>query len=606
MFVKRKLKNFFSFYSFLYPFLFSFFSFPSWSLQGQTLKLTPPVYTLPAVVVEGEFPETPSPGMESLAPTKPPIPQPFSLEAGQGAESVRATVNSFGLELTTMERDQDISTWRRNRPWLLELPPLLRPANPWEPSWQQALRISYFKEKGITGKLRGRTQDFHWQGEVGLKSYHQKVSYWENEHTLYNYSDDTLKTYTPHQQDNFLSLQVKRKDTYFILERDDHKKDVLFLKKVQGHNKKDQWEMDVHQEYEQWKLTLYSFIRKDQFTSITPYIPSTQSKNNKTGISITKDFFFNLSLNTFFFQENLKRNFSNSRVDQKFTRSHLELRTESKQEFPPWIDAQFYAFYNTVQDQGQSSKSYHTWNLGQSLSTDHHHLTGLSLKVIKYEKIPLPTHVFGDGGLLEESPNLPLEKGIRAQFGPWVKWNQFNFSGYGFIEEVKNLPLQMKVGPASAQTFPVGGVWVRGLEALSTFELDLFSVNLKYSYQLALNNSAINSQRGKRIPGRPAHSFKASVIYPFTNSLTAGPDFQYASQDYLNMDNTWVAPPQSKIGFFLQYKKSSWAIRLEGFNLFPKSEKSPPYYSFQGRQAPNLLEPLQEEREFLLNGEVLL
>ena len=85
--------------------------------------------------------------------------------------------------------------------------------------------------------------------------------------------------------------------------------------------------------------------------------------------------------------------------------------------------AELYSYYEVDRDQG-GKKYFHPLNLGAALSTSYQFPIGLSFKIKKYEKIPLPLDLFGDGGLLEPNVDLPSEKGQRVSVGPWWKWKR--------------------------------------------------------------------------------------------------------------------------------------------------------------------------------------
>jgi hypothetical protein len=288
-----------------------------------------------------------------------------------------------------------------------------------------------------------------------------------------------------------------------------------------------------------------------------------------------------------------------------------------------------------LQKQQQTELHSPTLDLGLELSTSR-----WLVRTRGYTQLPTPTQRFGDGALLMPSAGLKAQSGLQAAAGPWFQINTARLEILPFLEQTENEPLTMAVSPMAAKTINMGSVVARGVElrfansqadsptVTSSAKLptslqrsqpptlqtasskvqrgearERFLYELVYSFQQAVNNSAISWQRGKTLPGRPAHSVRAQFEYR-PQYWRTGATYEYLSQDAMDFSGLWFKAPHHELGAYLGYGTKTWEVQLRGAKLLAQ-QNQPPSSFYPGAYGVNLLESNIEQTEIQLLCEFL-
>ena len=526
-------------------------------------------YRFEPIMVEESIPTSITKPISSITPS-----------TGIGAEKIDETLNSYGIEIDTMNQQEDISTLRRQRHWQL-LPS--KHSTSTQMAWGNDQLFS----------LKGQSSNWEWAGEL-YRNYHPNL-YLDNNQTPYTATDDAPANFNREESRYFAGIKFKQKRWSALLEKDQLKRNSIASAQITGHEKKDRNELNLNYQTPRINATIFYLHHQDQFEARDP----TLTDSNTTGDKVTSSLVFRVnrsfSSSFDFGHEQLNRR-PLHRPELNFTRTHAQLKLSHLWNTSPWLETQSSLSYKLVGDKSDETQKYHLVNAGTSITSSTQYPWGAVIQLRYFEKVPTPLQRFGDGGMLEGNSELPPEKGVRASIGPWLKTRQFESHLNLFSEEAKNGPIQQGIGPAQAKTLPIGGTWARGIEWTNQLSLRQIEMNVSYQYQKALNDSDINWQRGNPIPDRPQHQLTSSLSWKLGNFLP-GIKYHYSSGTYLDLAGMEQAPSYYQVHCFLSYKQKNLLLRLEANNLL-MSNSLKNAYAFEDRAGENILEPAITQKEF--------
>ena len=151
---------------------------------------------------------------------------------------------------------------------------------------------------------------------------------------------------------------------------------------------------------------------------------------------------------------------------------------------------------------------------------------------------------------------------------------------------------------------PLGGLKTLGLEFNGSLKFGQFTISPNYTLQSALNDSQINWQNGKAVPGRPNVILRTDAAY-LHQGAKAGVTHRYQNESAMDLGGLWVRPAQNQFDLFAGYGRKNWELRLVAVNLI-QNLNLPERSDFQGTAAPNLLEPSIQQQEIRVQCEITM
>jgi hypothetical protein len=529
---------------------------------------------------------------------------PVQIPIGSGSKQLDPNINDLGIELRTMEGISDLSMERRSTPWKLTPP---KNTSDWQYRYQADLSL----DQKLRTQASKRERSYQVLLEAGITRDHRKITYMDNQGDPFNPSNNRLNTY-PYRRDSvYGKLSAVGNSSLFLwkslVEIDSRSENNYAGSNHIGDQDQIQAGVNGSLTYKTWSVLPFLHFKKNKFDSrFNPYL-SSRTQNPRLGLQVdwnnTQNIFVSTTLATEWFQR--------SRADgstSQFQRLHEKTILKSDLLQSNWVELQTHIMQEAVQDElttlsGSSGKDF-LWDAGAELSSSHRFAGGWNLRLRRFSILATPSQKFGDGGILLGSSDLPSESGIRVSTGPWYKTQHMEGELSLFTEESKNAPIMVAVSPGTARTFPIGGVWTRGVQLAGRASLHPWIFKSAWTYQNVVNASEVTWQRGQPVPGRP--SYLTSNELEFQKSgFMLGLRHSFRSAESLDLSGIWFKPPQHRFDTWIGYGKRKWEIKVLGNNLFP-NYNLPQNLNFQGSAASNLLEPTIQQREIRFQCEVFI
>lgn len=524
---------------------------------------------------------------------------PVHVSTGIGAKSIDFPQNEIGIELQTLERQLDSRSSLRDETFWFD--PLPR-------SWQGQVALDLFQDQKIKGRFFGKISDLSIRIDGRWHRDHRKFEYLDNRHTPYSPEDDEMKALFRKRDVYAGSLKADYKGLTSLIERDFHSENVFSGAFSAGFRKKARWEVSGRSSFGAFEFLPFAFFEHRHFQSFVERPGDSRTKDVNIGFMSRYRTPWSSIIQCEFFRNSL------SRDPSSFFRYGGKLTFDHHWNTNQWIETYLQASVGEVRDSASDflkkitasagvTKGSNLFDIGGEISSSRQYPFGGVLKVRRYEIVPTPVQLFGDGALLEPAPHLKAHRGIRWSVGPWYRTHFLDVELLFFSEESRNDFLMVATSPSTARTFGVGGVWNRGIDLRSLFKHRFLTWTGNYLFQIPLNASHINWQRGKRIPGRPRHALD-STVEVFLRSYHLGCHYRFQAGEFLDLGENWATAAEHRLAPYVGYKAKNWGARLYAKNLIAIGGSQG--LEFQGRAGPNILEPEWVKREWGLNMEVLL
>jgi hypothetical protein len=288
----------------------------------------------------------------------------------------------------------------------------------------------------------------------------------------------------------------------------------------------------------------------------------------------------------------------------RFQRTPLKARIEGKLK-NPWVYNEALITGHLIEDKTLTTKEqkdiYNIYNAAILISSPLRYSYGLDLKAKRYSLAPTPQMKFGDGRLIRANPDLGVEKGVRAAIGPWYEGSFLSLKLSYFRDQSKESPVWVG-GPGGAKAIAIDGIWSEGIITSARFDYEWLTFSTSYLNQETLNDSETNIFRGKRVPGRPQSTWKTELEVSY-NEFSSGLSYEYDAKIPLNSNNTLFQESSKTFGAYVQYKKKTYALKLEGENLFANENQA---LEFEEASGSNILEPNIKTQRYVLKAEISL
>ena len=552
-----------------------------------------------------------APEVETSAGDTTPDHAAVAVPSGVGSQLIDAPLNEFGVELKSMERQEDISLGRRSEGWWLN--PEATPKR--SRRWVTQMHGDFSTDQKLRARILGRVGNGDLTVEGGTSRDYREMPYIDNHRTPYNPADDSVGYFQNRKQGGFGRIRFKANTTAALADFDQNLENVQAGPTTLGNKSQVQGSLNAKwASQNHWELTPFLQVQNNHFDSQMNALSSNATKGLRGGLQVSYRPVPLLMLQTSLSQEKMTRVFSDQ-SQTKFDRNYVKTLGQVSWLSNRWIEMTTHAFAEAARDHihasgaataGGSDPEAQTllWDAGIDVSTSHRFYWGLEARMRRYSLMPTPTQRFGDGSLVQGSASLPAQTGVRLSAGPWWNSERLSLGLNAFSEQARNAPLLVAVSPTSVRTLPLGGVWVRGVELSGVLKVGRFEIAPSYVYQEAVNDSEVNWQRGQNIPGRPRSTLKSEGRFNY-EGFKLGIVHRFESEDAIDLGGLWVRPAQHQVDTFVGYGRKSWELRLALNNLI-QNWRLPQNPDFQGSAGPNLLEPAIPQREVRLLCEVLL
>jgi hypothetical protein len=535
-----------------------------------------------------------------------PAPSAIQVQTGLGMKEIDSPVNDFGVELRNMEKLNDISAGRQ-----AELQ-----ADPWwlypradVPQWQTQFRLDLGLDQKLRAREVGHLLGQEAQIEGGFHYDHRRIIYMSNNRNPTDSSGNHLDSYPSRRDGGYLKLLLNSSPAPLtwsgLSDLDFRTEDVYAGPRQIGDKTLVQTSLNGKVQVQDWTFVPFGQFRKGSFRSNISPLYATRDSGWKLGLQTEKELWNRINLIASISRESFVRD-RDYGASAAFHRDFAKLNLKYSNQKLKWIELDTHLFFEMANDEVDAVPSEFAalWDGGIDLSSPRTYTVGWELKGRRFALMPTTSQRFGDGALLQGSPDLPLETGYRGSTGPWWHAGPYTLSAAIFAEESVNSPIMVANSATSVHTIPVGGVWTQGFEVHGQVEWSHFSIRPSFSYQDAVNSSQINWQTGQAVPGRPKFVTRAEFEYELKD-FRVGARYSYKSADALDLSGLWFQPPQHVFDTWIAYGKRNWEVRLLANNLVP-TFALPENLTFQGSAAPNLLEPNFAQRDIRLQCEVLL
>ncbi len=503
---------------------------------------------------------------------------------GASAKSHTVPTNQFGVEITNIENELDISNLRRNKQLHFnDKYDLLKKASLLKAEWgktQSVLIKSKYRFELIAGALRDY-QDYNFQ---------------DNNNTPFSDHDDFENSYQIKEEHYFIGLQKDQ----FLAEFDQRKNDVIAATQPVGNSQTYRLEGNIQFQFRNLSNTLFVSHQQNKFESYDPNRFDNKTKINRLVLHGDFKLPYNLSATYDIGHELWKRSFD-TLPGSEFFRNYFKAKLLHQWTSSRWIETKTIAGGQIIDDKDEQKALV---DLKGEISSSTQYPAGVSISSNYYQRYPTPSQLFGDGALLMENRNLEIETGVRTQFGPWIKSNALEAEVQVFVEQSKNSPLQVGISPSSAKTLSVGGIWTRGFLVKNRLKWKNTTLHIQYQFQEALNDSNINWEKGNPIPERPKHYISTGIELQFKR-FHFGSNFIIEKGKYRDLAGMDLAPTSYSSSSFLAYTHNRYRVNLQFNNLFLSSSLRN-INSFQDRAGTNILEPMRKEPEVKLSLEYLI
>ncbi len=540
-------------------------------------------FSVTKVIIEGARP---------LSPPETKVKEHVKVNAGVGAKVIDSKVSKEGVSLETLDGEEEVSAKRAESLWELI-----------------TSRTNYSRAQitiGLKEKLRGKVVRRGWSLEGGVLRDHSKYEFVDNQNTPYDSDDDTKESFKLDKDSYFLKGEYQKKWVKGMLEGDQVQENVISSTEKKG--QKTSRRLGAVLKISKFlDPVLYSSINNKKFEKDfkEEVLKSSKTKDIKVGLNLSHEFPYEIQLSGDLYNEEYQREIENMN-ELAFKRRKARMKISKIVKNSKYLDASVVVGATYIKDSVDSitddNQNRLSKDLSFSISSSYRYLLGIKVNSRYYELPSTPIQLFGDGVLLKGTNNLPTEKGIRVAAGPWYETNNFIFKATAFYEKSKNIPLQYATSPNTIVTFPVGGIWARGVEISGELEFDSIQIKSSYINQLALNDSEIQWHRGHSIPGRPRHIFNTSLNSSY-KMYAGGIQFSYSSEDVYNLTGTWKKNSKVNLQAKLSYNKPSYKISLLANNLLTNKDD---LSVKEGQAGVNLTEPQLNAREVMLQLEALL
>ncbi|MEW6056995.1 MAG: hypothetical protein AB1540_10310 [Bdellovibrionota bacterium] len=545
-------------------------------------------YVAPQVVIEAERP----------AQTQPRKQETIQAEAGVGAKVLDAPVNELGIELKTLEGTEDLSIHRRNNVWRLK--PELEKRN-----WVTQFKIDLSQDQRLKARLLGKLSKTDVEIEAGLARDRRDIRYWDNGGTFQDKRDDSVRSFQNKDEQHHVKLRAYQKEWTAILERDGRLSNVRASQRMLGEKQQSQWLGSSKLTVGQFEVLPYGQIQESEYEARALNQTSSSTDGIKGGAQLRAQWGGKVSTTLDGYHESLERTYFGGQ-NLSFSRSSLKGRARLENLKNRWLELSAHALSEVFEDKTalKTKKTDLIWDVGAELSSTKRIPIGVAARARRYAITPTAIQRFGDGALLKESLDLPSETGIRLETGPWWSTESVFISAHVFSEESQNSPVQVGTSPVEARTLPIEGVWARGAELKTEAYFEKMKWLGAVTYQIALNDSQINWQRGHDVPGRPALSAKSEAEYAL-GRVFFGTTYHYRSEEARDSVGLLRLPALHRAGAFVGYQKKTWDLRLVAKNLVLYPDATQPL-QFEGTAGTNIIEPEFMQREVRLQLEVVL
>lgn len=517
--------------------------------------------------------------------------QPITVEAGVGARELDPAKNELGLELTNMEKLDELSPLRRARPWWLELKP--------SSQWRQQLHADLSLNQEIRLRTVGQKKGIETRLEVGLSQDHRRIPMVRSTGNPFDAKDDARIEIDGKRDSAFAALGIRTENHLYLIDMDGKTENIFAGPVLTGEKTAREQSVGAALKTSWGEFTPFMQTREIDFSSRLSPIYSNSTANWRGGVRYKtqgSDWRFEPQLTA----EGFDRTYSDTSTS-KFRRSDLQLKGFSEFKLRS-LDGRAHLFLQQLQTSHETLRNDQTWDAGVEVSQGL--VSGWLGRVRSYSLAPTPSQLFGDGGLLAGSPDLPPARGVRAAVGWWGRPSDWKWEISVFTEQESNSPVPVAVSPIRARTIAIGGVWNRGLEMNAEMQWAGLTGLAKYSYQDAVNNSKIDWQRGQRVPGRPQHVASFDVSSE-AGRWRRGLKYIYRSEEALDLSGLWQKPPHHDLGGYVGYAEKTWQVRLAAAHALASLHKLPSA-DFSGSAGTSLLEPNLEQTEVRLQCEILL
>ncbi|MEK7790649.1 MAG: hypothetical protein AAB309_03380 [Deltaproteobacteria bacterium] len=530
----------------------------------------------------------------------------IQVASGVGAKIIDTSQNELGVELSTLEKYTNMRSALRDEAFWIDSEVFSRP----QKQWNGQVGIDISGDQKLKGRFFKSISDLFIRVDGRLHHDHRKFQYVDNHHTPYFLDDDEKKSFSNRSDTYVGSLRVDYKDFSSLIEEDLHSENVFAGSELTGFRKKARHELTARLIIDSFEFLPFSFFENRDFRSFVDKPYNNKSKDLRFGLVSRYRLPWHSIIQFEMSRDILTRNEEESKT-QSFSRYEGKLTLDHRWETNHWFETSslltYGLTYDLTYDQSVMTdfaiRHYQSLNLGAEISSTKRYPFGIVIKGRKYAILPTPIQAFGDGALLQAAPALKPHSGIRYSAGPWYQSERASIEFLLFSEESENDFLMIATSPFSARTVGVGGVWNRGIDAKGSVSYGPLSWKGNYVFQIPLNASNINWQRGKKVPGRPRHHFDTDIQL-FLKSYQLGCRYLFQSGEGIDLGENWKKGDEHGFGPYLGYQKENWGIRLFAKNLI--AEDGNKNLEFQGRAGPNLLEPDIVKREWGVSMEVLL
>jgi len=548
------------------------------------------VETLPTVTIEGRLPKKP--------PPKNPMVQ---VSAGAGRKELDPPRNELGVELKTMERFEELSLERRLEKWWLE--PGKNPAD-----WQSQAHADFSLDQKVRLRSEGPASGYRTRVEGGYWRDHRDLILLVNDVNPYDASFARKQAVSNASDGSFFVLGVDGDDWQALGDFDSRGEDVHAGALLTG--RKAAFQQSLSGRWQRGRFQLLPFVqtRQGKFDSAVSRWLTNETRGARAGVQ--SDFASRSGryrVESTVSVETMARSFADqSRASfQRVAPAVTATKEFSSDAFDAALNLGGEAAFEQIEDvKGRNTADAAIWNFAGELSSSKRNFMGVAGRFRRFAIMPTPSQRFGDGALLLGSGDLAPETGLRLSAGPWLKSDQLEIELSVFYERSANAPVIAAVSPSSARTFAIGGVWARGVELRGLLRQGRWAIEASYGYLEALNDSEIEWQRGKPIPGRPRHAIKTNIDYG-GSGWKSGAGYGYRSEDALDLAGLWFSPPKHALDVYIGYGAKTWEARLAGGKLLA-GLNSLPASQFSGRASPDLLQPTIEQTEVRLQCEFLM
>jgi iron complex outermembrane receptor protein len=163
-------------------------------------------------------------------------------------------------------------------------------------------------------------------------------------------------------------------------------------------------------------------------------------------------------------------------------------------------------------------------------------------------RAPTFEELFGNSGSVQGSPGLDPERAVGVDLGATASGRHGRATVAAYWQEVRDLITFVQTSQRTARAANTGRAWLRGLEAeASARPWPWLGGRVGVGLLDAENLADIPSQRGKRVPGRPAFDLAAGVETTL-GRVAFGADVDLVAGNYLDPANLQEVPARAYVG----------------------------------------------------------